>query len=58
MDVTLLQQIHRCIEAGATEDDVIDRLQLQAVSIGYTIHRTEGLCDHVYIRINKNLKSE
>ena len=48
MDATLLKQIHCWTEAGAT-DDVIDRLQLQAVPTGYTIHTwTEGLCDHVY----------
>ena len=49
MDATLLQQIHGWIEAGATEDDVIDRLRLQTVPTGYTIHTwIEGLCDHVY----------
>ena len=52
MDVTLLKQIYGWTKAGATEDDVIDRLQLQAVPTGYTIHTwTEGLCDHVRIYV-------
>lgn len=36
------------MEAGATEDDVIDRLRVYTVLTGYTIHTwTEGLYDHV-----------
>lgn len=50
VDATLLQQIHGWIEAGASEDDVINRLWLQAVPSGYVIHFwREGLCLIMYI---------
>ena len=43
MDATLLKQIHGWTKAGATEDDVIDRLRIHTW--------TEGLCDHVRIYV-------
>ena len=42
VNAALLQQIHGWIEAGATEDDVIDRLRLQAVPTGYALHTWIG----------------
>ena len=53
MTTALLQQIYGWIEAGATEDDVIDRLRLQAVPTHYAIHIwIEGLCLIMYIYRN------
>ena len=44
VESTLLQQIYLWIEAGATLDDVIERLRLQTVPPGNTIHNwTEGI---------------
>ena len=39
----LLGIVHGWITAGATIDDVIERLRLQTIPMGYTIHTlTEG----------------
>lgn len=43
VEPALLKQINAWIEAGVTMDDVIERLRLQTVPSGYTIHNwTEG----------------
>lgn len=44
IESSLLQQIYLWIEGGATLDDVIERLRMQTVPPGYTIHNwTEGI---------------
>ena len=48
VDSELLEKVHSWIGAGVIIDDVIERLRLQTVLIGYTIYSwTDGT--HLYI---------
>ena len=49
----LFGKVHSWITAGATIDDVIERLGLQTVPTGYTIHTwTEGVYLHIKLLYN------
>ena len=52
VDSDLLEKVHTWIRAGIILDDIIERLRLQTVPTGYTVHAwTEGTFTRIHCLI-------